>query len=96
MYTQYWCRRVCIGCHLDRSTKKKKATKKKTNVSDGKTKMDQMLKRKELPYVRRLWPMYRVRVVRCVVGNVDGNKKMMKMQRRNKKKDWRAKVILVA
>jgi hypothetical protein len=41
--------------------------------------MDKMVRRKELPYVRRLRSIYRVQVV-CG----DGKKKVMKKQRRSK------------
>jgi hypothetical protein len=36
---------------------------KDVNVSHGKTKMDKMLRRRELPCVRRSMPLYEERVV---------------------------------
>jgi hypothetical protein len=44
--------------------KKKRAMTQKTNVSIGKTDMDKLVRRRELPCVRRLRSLHRMRVVR--------------------------------
>jgi hypothetical protein len=59
----------------------------KVNVSHGKAKMDKMVRRKELPYVRRSRPLYRERVGRSAVLMSMERKKRMKKQRRSKIKD---------
>jgi hypothetical protein len=57
------------------------------NVSHGKTKMDKMERRRDLPCVRRSRTLYGGRVVHGRVLNVDGrNKKVRKKQRRSKER----------
>jgi hypothetical protein len=54
----------------------------KVNVSHGQTKLDKMVRRRDLPCVRRLWLLYRDRVA-CSVVHVS--------MRRRKKSDQEAK-----
>jgi hypothetical protein len=51
----------------------------KANVSRGKLKMDKAVRMRELPCFRRLRSLYR-----GCGAKVDGKKKVMKKQRRNK------------
>jgi hypothetical protein len=46
---------------------KKEAMMQKSNVSHGKTNMDKMVRRRELPCIRRLMKLYRGRVARGAV-----------------------------
>ncbi|SAM08871.1 hypothetical protein [Absidia glauca] len=69
----------------------------KANVSHGKSKTGRMLKREDLPCTRRCRHYrrhYRRRHRRRHrrrrgYADVDGNNKVMKMQRRGKEKGWR-------
>ncbi|SAM07312.1 hypothetical protein [Absidia glauca] len=79
-------RRRCYRRHRrSRSNvEKKKNQCKKANVSQGKTKMDKMVRRRELSCVRRSWSLGRGRVVRDAVRIFSGKKKkVMKKQRRS-------------
>jgi hypothetical protein len=57
----------------------------KANVSHGETKMDKMVRRRELPCVRRLMSLYREHFVRKAVSmSIGRKKKVIKKQRRSK------------
>jgi hypothetical protein len=56
MPTQSYCHRAYIRCHLIRSVKKKKSN------DNDKSKMDKMVRRGELPYIRRSRILCRVPV----------------------------------
>jgi hypothetical protein len=64
--------------------REKRAMMQKANFRYGKTKMDMMVRLRELPCVRRSGSLYRGRVVRWCGAYVDGKKKVMKKQRRTK------------
>jgi hypothetical protein len=67
--------------------KKNGALMQNANVSHGKPKMNKGVSRRELPYNRRLMPLYRGRVVRgAALMSVERKKKVVKKQRRSKKK----------
>jgi hypothetical protein len=54
---------------------KKRAVMQKANVSHGKSKMDKLARRRELPCIRRLVSSYRGRVVRSAVLMLKEKKK---------------------
>jgi hypothetical protein len=57
----------------------------KVNIDHGQTKMDKMVRRRELPCVRRSRLSNRVRVVRGTMSmSMERKKKVMKKQRRGK------------
>jgi hypothetical protein len=71
---------------FDLSRKKKKgAMMQKANVGDGSTKINEIVRQRELPCVRRTRALYKRRVVLDAVP-MSMEKKMMKKQRRGKKK----------
>jgi hypothetical protein len=68
----------------------------KANVSHGKTEMDMIVGRRELPCVRLLWSLYIKRLVRgAVLLSMERKKKVMKKQRRSKKSELTKKSIFV-
>jgi hypothetical protein len=87
MSIQSCFQRAYIRCHSIRSAnkKKKRGMMEDINVSRGTAKMDKMMRRRELPSVRHLRPLYGVRVVCDVVPMSMERKKVMKKQRRSKR-----------
>jgi hypothetical protein len=55
--------------------RKKRAMMQKANVSHGKVKMDKVVRRRELPCIRRLKYLHRVQDVRCEVTMLFERKK---------------------
>jgi hypothetical protein len=72
--------------------KKKRALMQKAKVGQGKTMMD-MVKRRELPCVRRSRLLYKWWNVRgaVILSKEEKKKKVIKKQRRSKEMDWRGK-----
>jgi hypothetical protein len=66
----------------------------KTNVSHGKTKMDKMVRRRELPCFRCSSAYYRGRVVRSAIPIVDGKKKSDKEAMKRQRRGLKEKKIL--
>jgi hypothetical protein len=84
MFVQPCCQRAYFRCHPIRSTKKKKGAKlQKATVSHGKTKM---VRRRELPCVRRSMSMYRGRVFRGAVSMLTEWKKKWRRDKEGAKK----------
>jgi hypothetical protein len=67
--------------------RKKGAVMQETIVNHGKPKMGKMVRRRKLPYVRRLISFHRGRVVRNAVLMSMEREKVMKNQRRSKEMD---------
>jgi hypothetical protein len=63
--------------------RKKGAMMPKANVSQGKTKMDKLVRRRELPYVRHSKKLYRKRVVCGVMLMSKERKKSEEAKKRN-------------
>jgi hypothetical protein len=66
--------------------RKKEAIMQKANVGHGKSKMDEMVRRRQLPCIRCSRPLYRGRVVCGAVPMSVESKKVMMKERRSKKK----------
>jgi hypothetical protein len=67
--------------------RKKRAMMQKANVSHGKTMMDKMVRRRDLPCVGRFRPLYRVRFVRGTMTMPMERKKKVVKKERSKIKD---------
>jgi hypothetical protein len=75
---------------------KKGAMMQKANVSHGKSNMDKTVRRRELPWVHHSRSLYRKRIVRGAGLKSIQRKKVMKKQRRTKKRNWREKLTLIS